>query len=130
MKSFELSLRELIKEKNYLFQIPNYQRSYVWEKNEISEYLKDIVYCYEQNSRGKEYEHFFGQMIFRKIEEDRYARNVLEVVDGQQRLTTTTLMIAAIYRLILVHDDVTNQGVLNICAIPTKMDTEKLQKTE
>lgn len=53
-------------------------------------------------------------MIFRTIKEDRAARNILEVVDGQQRLTTTTLMVAAIYRLILICDDVTDQSVLSI----------------
>lgn len=114
MESYDLSLRGLFNEKNYLFEIPNYQRSYVWEKDEISEYLKDITYCYEDNSQGGKYEHFFGQMIFRTIKEDRAARNILEVVDGQQRLTTTTLMIAAIYRLILKYDDVTDQNVLNV----------------
>ena len=114
MESYDLSLREIFDKKNYLFEIPNYQRSYVWEKDEISEYLKDITYCYEENSQGRKYEHFIGQMIFRTIKEDRAARNILEVVDGQQRLTTTTLMVAAIYRLILIYDDVADQNVLNI----------------
>ena len=67
MESYDLSLREIFDKKNYLFEIPNYQRSYVWEKDEISEYLKDITYCYEENSQGRKYEHLIGQIIFRTI---------------------------------------------------------------
>ncbi len=112
MESFDSSMHDLLYMKGYLFEIPNYQRSYVWEKDEITAFLKDITYCYEQNSAGQSYDHFFGQMVFREVMKDRADRTVLEVVDGQQRLTTITLIVAAIYRLILTKEPVINSCVL------------------
>lgn len=112
MESFDSSLHDLLFMKGYLFEIPNYQRSYVWEKAEITAFLKDITYCYEQNSAEKVYDHFFGQMVFREVKKDRADRTILEVVDGQQRLTTITLIVAAIYRLILIKEPIINDGVL------------------
>lgn len=112
MESFDSSMHDLLYMKSYLFKIPNYQRSYVWEKDEITAFLKDITYCYEQNSIGQAYDHFFGQMVFREVEHDRADRTILEVVDGQQRLTTITLLVSAVYRLILIKEPHINESVL------------------
>ena len=112
MESFDSSMHDLLYMKGYLFEIPNYQRSYVWEKDEITAFLKDITYCFEQNSAGQAYDHFFGQMVFREVTKDRADRTILEVVDGQQRLTTITLIVAAIYRLILIKEPLISDEVL------------------
>ena len=112
MQSFDSSMHDLLYKRSYLFEIPNYQRSYVWEKDEITAFLKDITYCYEQNSAGQAYDHFFGQMVFREVREDRANRTILEVVDGQQRLTTITLTVAVVYRLILIKERLINENVL------------------
>ena len=114
MKSYDRTLKELFSNNKYLFRIPNYQRNYVWDKKEIDAFLNDITYCYEENTLGQKYRHFFGQMIFRVQDTDKWDREIVEVVDGQQRLTTTTLMIAAIYRLMLVKTDVTNPLILEV----------------
>lgn len=110
MESFDSSMHDLLYMKSYLFEIPNYQRSYVWEKDEITAFLKDITYCYEQNSAGQAYDHFFGQMVFRELRKDRADRTILEVVDGQQRLTTITLIVAAVYRLIFIKEPLINES--------------------
>ena len=34
MESFDSSMHDLLYMRSYLFEIPNYQRSYVWEKDE------------------------------------------------------------------------------------------------
>lgn len=114
MESYDLSLCELLKKRPYLFEIPNYQRNYVWTAAQIEEYLKDITYCYESNSIGEKYDHFFGQMIFRKSRQDKSLRQVFEVVDGQQRLTTMTLTVAALYRLILLNAETIDDSVKSV----------------
>ena len=114
MESYDLSLCELLKKRPYLFEIPNYQRNYVWTAAQIEEYLKDITYCYESNSIGEKYDHFFGQMIFRKSRQDKSLRQVFEVVDGQQRLTTMTLTVAALYRLILLNAEAIDDSVKSV----------------
>lgn len=101
MKSSDCTIKEMFSQLGYIFAVPNYQRCYVWEVQEVDAYLKDIDYCYEQNQYTHQYDHFFGQMILRLTEEDRASRQHFEIVDGQQRLTTFTLTIAACYRLIL-----------------------------
>ena len=101
MKSSDCTIKEMFSRLGYIFALPNYQRCYVWEEQEVEAYLKDIDYCYELNISGQVYDHFFGQMILRLTEEDRASRQHFEIVDGQQRLTTFTLTVAACYRLIL-----------------------------
>lgn len=101
MESRDCTIKEMFSRLGYIFALPNYQRCYVWEEQEVEAYLKDIDYCYELNFSGQVYDHFFGQMILRLTEEDRASRQHFEIVDGQQRLTTFTLTVAACYRLIL-----------------------------
>lgn len=118
MKSSDCTIKEMFSKLGYIFAVPNYQRCYVWEVQEVDAYLKDIDYCYEQNRCTHQYDHFFGQMILRLTEEDRASRQHFEIVDGQQRLTTFTLTIAACYRLILkkstIMDDETKAKALSV----------------
>lgn len=118
MRSSDNNLRELFTEQSNIFEIPHYQRYYVWDINEINTFLKDATYCYQQNHSGNEYDHFFGQMIFREIDTDRSGRRHMEIVDGQQRLTTFELLVAAVYRLILsklpLMEDNDRQKSINI----------------
>lgn len=64
-------------------------------------------------------------MILRLTEEDRASRQHFEIVDGQQRLTTFTLTIAACYRLILkkpiMMDDETKANALSVLKILVKI---------
>lgn len=69
------------------FRVPAYQRSYAWETEHVESLLHDI----NDAIRGKEKEYFLGSVVVTGPVERRY-----EVVDGQQRLTTVSLLIAAI----------------------------------
>lgn len=110
MNSSDCTIKEMFSQLGYIFEVPNYQRCYVWEVQEVDAYLKDIDYCYEQNQYTHQYDHFFGQMILRLTEENRASRQHFEIVDGQQRLTTFTLTIAACYRLILKKSTTMDDG--------------------
>lgn len=66
------------------FKIPRFQRPYSWGEEEVNNFWDDVVY---QN-----HEHYFiGSMVVYEIK-----KPFLGIVDGQQRLTTITLMLAAI----------------------------------
>jgi uncharacterized protein with ParB-like and HNH nuclease domain len=69
------------------FRVPAYQRSYAWETEHVESLLHDI----DDAIRGKEKEYFLGSIVVTGPVERRY-----EVVDGQQRLTTVSLLISAI----------------------------------
>ncbi len=69
------------------FRVPAYQRSYAWEHEHVEALLNDI----NEAIRNKEHEYFLGSVVVTGPVNQRY-----EVVDGQQRLATVSLLIAAI----------------------------------
>ena len=112
----EKSLNELMMDNagNLAYAIPLYQRKYVWGNEENSKLWDDVKECYLNNSN-----HFLGSLVLMKYERDEYSEkyqadelnekfgseNVFHVVDGQQRLTSLSLVLAALYRDLLEHDD-------------------------
>lgn len=76
------------------FQIPQYQRPYKWDKEQISDLLEDITDAF-QSRPGSEY--FLGSIVFQTKEVKDGAGSVYEeddLLDGQQRLTTCLILIA------------------------------------
>ncbi len=71
------------------FVVPKYQREYVWKKTHWEDLFEDI----QTNPTG----HFLGSIICINRSDDAIQTQELEVVDGQQRLTTLSLLYAAIY---------------------------------
>jgi uncharacterized protein with ParB-like and HNH nuclease domain len=75
-----------------VFNIPEYQRSYSWEQDQLDDFLEDLRYLPEDRT------HFFGNVILEKGEEryeteSRRKLDVYRVVDGQQRLTTALIFL-------------------------------------
>jgi uncharacterized protein with ParB-like and HNH nuclease domain len=72
----------------YFYQVPDYQRPYSWNKENISELIDDLTLAY-RNNYSEEY--FCGSLVLVKDkngnEDIRY-----DVIDGQQRLTTFTIL--------------------------------------
>lgn len=71
------------------YVVPKYQREYVWKKVHWEDLFDDI----HANPTG----HFLGSIICINRSDDAIQMQELEVVDGQQRLTTLSLLYAAIY---------------------------------
>jgi hypothetical protein len=78
------------------FAVPKYQRSYAWEKNNILDLFHDVQHAIQ--NREKEY--FLGSIVVATTEGDRP-----EVVDGQQRLATVTILLAAIRDFFALRGD-------------------------
>lgn len=78
-----------------LFRIPIYQRSYVWTEKNWEALWQDILAV----ASGKFHKHFIGSIIYSKEQEEdkeQEKSDVYLVIDGQQRLTTFTLLVAAV----------------------------------
>lgn len=77
--------------------IPRYQRTYAWPKEKAEEFYDDFI---EESSKAEDNLAFLGTILF-AISED----NSLEVIDGQQRLITITIFLAALRDVLrkLVH---------------------------
>lgn len=88
IKSEKLEIRKIFE--NW-YRIPNYQRPYVWEKDQITDLLDDISYAAYKNGEA---EYFLGSIVLQKKIDNDYTE--YDVLDGQQRLTTLFLLTATI----------------------------------
>lgn len=77
----------------YLFRIPSYQRPYAWTTEQASELLDDIsVACGEAGDVTNASPYFLGSIVLIKDPQLPAA----DVVDGQQRLTTLTILLCVL----------------------------------
>ena len=86
-------------------QIPRFQRAYSWEKRHYAEFLTDII----SNLRISDGTimadaYFVGTMLFIGNFVDAN-KNVIKVVDGQQRLTTITILFSVLSDLFKENGD-------------------------
>lgn len=101
INTYDYTLKELIVDKEYLFEVPNYQRSYVWTEKHVHQFLRDGSFCLgKYKDSSDKFEHYAGQMIFRKLKNRLDGRERLEIIDGQQRITTFMILAAAVTDLI------------------------------
>lgn len=84
-------------EGNLQYKIPPYQREYSWQKAEWEALFQDLL-----EADGA---HFVGTIITLNQTDDAADKSVLELIDGQQRMTTLTLLLAAIYSVLKLHED-------------------------
>lgn len=95
------SLTSLFNQK--LFRVPDYQRGYAWKKSQLDDFWDDL------NTVSFDNNHYAGMLTFEKIENvhnsdwnndkwiiDSRGFTPYYVVDGQQRLTTTVILIQSI----------------------------------
>jgi uncharacterized protein with ParB-like and HNH nuclease domain len=87
----KVRLLEILESDNRVI-VPRYQRSYSWEIENISELWEDITNTILKDNR----EHFAGALIFCDSPSSREQLN-FEIVDGQQRLISITILLRAIY---------------------------------
>jgi len=95
MKAVEAKLLDFLK-KSPQFVIPIYQRTYSWTDRECRQLWDDVV---RAGHNDKVAAHFVGSIVY--IEKSLYqvsSQSPLLVIDGQQRLTTVTLLIEALAR--------------------------------
>ena len=93
MKATEAKLLDFLK-KSPQFVIPIYQRTYSWTEKECRQLWDDIVRC---GSNDKIAVHFVGSIVYIESGLSQVTHQApLLVIDGQQRLSTVTLMLAAL----------------------------------
>ena len=83
-------------EAGVIYAIPRYQREYTWGKNQWENLFDDVL----ENDPG----YFLGSIICINQSTDALSVQKLELVDGQQRLTTLSLLFAAVYHALKSHE--------------------------
>lgn len=89
---------------NKQFRIPIYQRAYSWRQEQCSRLLEDVLSI---SNAAQGTSHFIGSVVY--VADGNFMAagvNALLVIDGQQRLTTLSLMLLALRRLALDGKDV------------------------
>jgi len=107
--------------------VPLYQRSYAWEARNVIDFLDDI----ERAVKNETPEYFLGSIV---LAQSTALRGRPEVVDGQQRLATTTILIAAGARLFRISERcstprIDGQFLMNR-DLRSQDDVQKLQLNE
>lgn len=108
MKANETKVEDFLSSNKTQFVIPVYQRNYDWSTNQCKQLLDDIL---EVGTSDKMNAHFIGSVVY--IHDDVYTSSrtkELTVIDGQQRLTTLTLIYLTLYRLAL---EINNEALVN-----------------
>lgn len=97
MKANETKVDKFLATNETTFAIPVYQRNYDWNLVQCKQLLFDII---ETGKNEKVNAHFIGSIVY--VHDDVYTASgltELTIIDGQQRLTTITLIFIALYRL-------------------------------
>lgn len=93
---------------NVQYKIPRYQRKYVWSEEQWRNLIEDIILSMERQQDDSY--HFIGSFIFEKNSDN------WTVVDGQQRLTTITILIAVISKFFAVNNQLNlYSGIRKYC---------------
>ena len=92
LEAHDKLIREIF-EGSYQFEIPGYQRPYAWTKEQAGELFDDLLSAMrDARISGATSQYFLGSIVI--IKEDKKPESC--VVDGQQRLTTLTILLAAL----------------------------------
>lgn len=88
-----LNIRELFEDKeDYL--IPVYQRNFAWSEKEITQLIQDIIDYIPQNDSSNKKNYYLGTLVVYERNEGKYS--IYETIDGQQRLTTLSILLSVI----------------------------------
>lgn len=94
MKGSECRLIEYMEGSKKRFIIPVYQRNYDWKTENCKQLYDDLIKVIKNKRRS----HFFGSLV--SVYEPSGRNTEFLVIDGQQRLTTVSLLFLAMYNLI------------------------------
>src|SRR5438067_3819703 len=88
IESKDVSLGELF---GQFFVVPNFQREYVWETEQVRQLLEDINSEFSAYDRDPDSEYFIGTIVTCTTDDGVY-----HLIDGQQRMTTAYLVLCAV----------------------------------
>jgi hypothetical protein len=107
-------------ESKTIYEIPKYQREYIWGTKQWEELFNDLM----ENGAG----YFLGSIICINTTQDTLNNPKFEVVDGQQRLTTLSLLLTALYVTLNAHkDDLDEDQQSDILQLKRKLVVKKTQ---
>lgn len=95
MQGNETMLFQYMEGSSKRFIIPVYQRNYDWKIEQCKKLFDDLIKVHRENRKT----HFFGSIVSSR--DDQLGMQEYLIIDGQQRLTTISLMLLALYNLMV-----------------------------
>jgi uncharacterized protein with ParB-like and HNH nuclease domain len=108
MKANETKVEDFLASNKTQFIIPIYQRNYDWSPSQCSQLLSDILEVGDSSNLNA---HFIGSIVY--VHDDVYTSSRIKeliIIDGQQRLTTLTLIYLVLFHIAKSDDD---EGLFN-----------------
>ena len=122
MKKLDKTISEVWEDK---YVVPLYQRNFAWTEKEINLLLQDV---YDSFKKAPDSNYYIGSLVVLRRQD-----GTLEVIDGQQRLTTVTLLLLAISNLVKaghVHseeEDLDDQIIQRFIIAPWAKKDDKIK---
>lgn len=108
MEARQIRMSEFLSYSGTRFIIPVYQRNYDWKEKNCLQLFKDIKSVVEQSEKKS---HFLGSVVYiANSDTDSIDFKEYVIIDGQQRLTTATLFLKALYDV--MNDELKKQKIL------------------
>ena len=123
-----IGLKNLFEDR--LFRIPEYQRAYSWETKHRKDLFNDVKKSFEEDT-----DHFMATVVGMRREKQQtiFGRQyqVVEIVDGQQRITTLILLLKALSKALDRSDHIEEEigGVLDKILLKPDKSTLPLLQT-
>ncbi len=136
MDARQISIEDFLSTQKTRFIIPVYQRNYDWKEKNCEQLFKDMT---DVATSGRK-SHFMGSIVYvSNSDTDSIDLKEYVIIDGQQRLTTTTLFLKALHDEILdleLKDEIKETYLINkrldeknkLKLKPIKKDDEVFQK--
>lgn len=103
------SVSEIFGNVKALYKMPIYQRPYAWDKERVEQLWYDILEAYKNNTTDENFDknYFLGSVVV--VDKGEYQ----DVVDGQQRLTTLTILFCVLRDLEVFSEDTNEYDFVN-----------------
>jgi len=105
-------------ETDTVYEVPRYQREYTWSRDEWENLFNDI----KENDEG----YFLGSMICINRGSILSTPQPLELVDGQQRAATLSLLLTAIYSILNEHKELSFEEQLDLLNLKRMLVLKKM----
>lgn len=126
MKANEKWLLRFLDSSDTNFIIPVYQRNYDWKKEQCKQLYDDLINVVKYDYKS----HFFGTIV--SIYNDSSRDREYLIIDGQQRITTVSLMLLAIYNILdkerLESNKIRKEKIYNQYLVNPYMDDDSKLK--
>lgn len=90
MKADSIHLFDFLGSGKTIFEIPVFQRNYEWDREQCKQLFKDLTVAAQTNT-----DHFIGAIVY-VTETGNKMSHIYRIIDGQQRLTSLTLLLKAL----------------------------------